>query len=108
MFGGTGFLGLGGTGFGDFVTNAAGTIESAVQKGATFISRVPNILTEAGQYAGDVIYNQDGKVQSEFIEQGRQFESGRTGANVGQFFNENFEMIALFGGLIALVMILKK
>lgn len=108
MFGGTGFLGLGGTGFGDFITNTTNTIESAVSRGAEFVSRLPNDLISAGQNLGNQIFDTDAPTQQQFIEQGREFRAQQAGGSFGSFINQNFSMIAFFGAFIALVAMLSK
>jgi hypothetical protein len=108
FFGGNGFLGLGGTGFGNFVENTANSLSSAVQSGATFISRLPNELIQAGEQLGGRIYDTSGQTQQEFINQGRDFTARQTGGNVGSFLNNNFGMLAFFGGVLALIAVLSK
>lgn len=106
MFGGTGFLGLGGTGFGNFVTNTSNTLQSAVSRGAEFVSRLPADLIEAGESLGGQIFDTQGQTQQQFIQQGRDFQAKQAGGNAGQFINDNFGIIAFAGAMLALVAVL--
>lgn len=100
MFGGTGFLGLGGTGFGDFVSNVSFDIEKGLEQTTDFISKLPSEIIEIGEGLGQRIFGVGSSPTAQRFEQeGREFQQSRIGSQAGDLIGGNIEKILLFGGL---------
>jgi len=102
LFGGSGFLGLGGTGF----SRTISTLGNDVNKVVDFTTSLPNKLSKAGYDLGNIernFFQKSGQTAATNLKQNAYSQKGATiGQNFGNLFSSNGFILALLaiGGLL--------
>ena len=111
LFGGSGFLGLGGTKFGETATNIFEEGADFVGDATKFAVSLPNRLIDLGESLGNKTFDTSGETAQQFKKEAVEFKSRQAGANVGKSFSGvlNFlsNNILLVAGAVVLFFTLK-
>lgn len=102
LFGGSGFLGLEDSKFGETISD----IGESIEEGAEFFIEAPNKIIDIGEQLGGRTYDTQSETAQKFKEEATKFRSRQLGGNIGQglgsFLSDNLAIIGI--GLIAVFM----
>lgn len=112
LFGGTGFLGLGGTGVGDTVESIFSGAEKVLESAAKARIELPNKVIDFGKELGNQTFDTSADTAQRFKDEALRFRAQQAGGSIGQgalnigsFIANNALLIA---GAIGAYFLLKK
>lgn len=106
LFGGSGFLGLGGTGLGDTATNLVEGAQGVIQDITEFRLELPNKIIDFGERLGESTFDTSSQTAQKFQNEALEFKSRQAGTSIGGVFNQALQFITnnlvlVIGGLVA-------